>query len=190
MGFIQIVIFLRSNLFVNYGKQSHADRITKDGISLLGCVPTGAQYNKPTHTEYSGSYNEKPIYPAKAKKEANLDPYSYTFKGRTTYGDAYLSWPANPRCGFKPPGFHSHPMALEGKTSYTYDYWDKLRPVQPWRKSEHWPHTYSLCETHHPRKLESMPSKPLDTASQTIPANLLKIQRILIIIGTGESKIV
>jgi hypothetical protein len=96
----------------------------------------------------------------KAKKEANLDPYSCTFKGRTTYDYSYLSWPANPR-----PGFHSNPMALEGKTSYTYDYWDKSRPVQPWRKSEHWPHTYSLCETHHPHKLESMPSKPLDTAS-------------------------
>jgi len=150
-------------------KQSIADRITKDGISLLGCVPTGAQYNKPTHTEYSGSYNEKPIYPAKAKKEANLDPNSCTFKGRTTYDDSYLSWPANPRSGFKPPGFHSNPMALEGKTSYTYDYWDKSRPIQPWRKSEHWPHTYSLCETHHPHKLESMPSKPIDTASRIIP---------------------
>jgi hypothetical protein len=45
-------------------KQSNADRITKDGISLLGCVPTGAQYNKPTHTKYSGSYNEKPIIPS------------------------------------------------------------------------------------------------------------------------------
>jgi hypothetical protein len=105
-------------------KQSNADRITKDGITLLGCVPTGAQYNKPTHTKYSGSYNEKPIYPAKAKKEANLDPYSCTFKGRTTYDDSYLSWPANPRSGFKPLGFHSNPMAWEGKTSYTYDYWD------------------------------------------------------------------
>jgi hypothetical protein len=36
-------------------KQSNADRITKDVISILGCVPTGAQYNKPRHTEYSGS---------------------------------------------------------------------------------------------------------------------------------------
>jgi hypothetical protein len=46
-----------------------------------------------------------------------------------------------PRSGFKPPGFHSNPMAWEGKTSYTYDYWDKSRHVQQWRKSEHWPHT-------------------------------------------------
>ncbi len=98
-----------------------------------------------------------------------MDPYSCTFKGRTTYDDSYLSWPANPRSGFKPPGFHSNPMALEGKTSYPYDYWDKSRPVQPWRKSEHWGHTYSLCQTHHPHKLESMPSKPLDTASRIIP---------------------
>jgi hypothetical protein len=57
-----------------FPKQSNARWITKDGISLLGCVPTGAQYKKPAHTEYSGSYNEKPIYPSQAKKEANLDP--------------------------------------------------------------------------------------------------------------------
>jgi hypothetical protein len=172
-------------------KQSNADRITKDWISLLGCVPTGAQSNKPTHIEYSGSYNEKPIYPAKAKKEANLDPYSCTFKGRTTCDDSYLSWRAKCRSGFEPPGFHSNPMALEDKTSYTYDYWDKSRPIQPWRKSEHWPHTYSLCQTHHSHKLESMSSKHVDRASRIIPsANLLKIKHILIIIGSGESKIV
>jgi hypothetical protein len=33
-------------------KQSNADWIAKDEISLLGCVPRGSQYNKPTHTEY------------------------------------------------------------------------------------------------------------------------------------------
>lgn len=116
---------------------------------------------RPTKSEYTANYVDKPIFPAKARKEGSVDDYGPTFAARTTYNDSYLNWPAGPRDAMRPPGFEPVNAAFDGTTMYSTHYCDRSRPVQPWRKSEHWPHNYSLCEVNHPRS-----SGPYKVASE------------------------
>ena len=113
-------------------------------------------------SEYSSRYNvEKPLFPGRAWVKAPLTSDQPTFGGATTYTTSYKDWGPNARDSIRPPGFEASKAPFQGSTLYSEQFVDKSRPVQPWRKLEHYPHTYGLCEKYHPRR-----SGPYDVGAE------------------------
>lgn len=118
--------------------------------------------NRPLQTDYTGFFDKKPIFPGKLWNPKTSQKEGPTFNGHTVYTDCYKKWKTEPRSAFKPPGFLPAKEEFDDRTTYTTNFKDFSKPEQPWRKSEHWPHKYTLCEVCHPTKSGPFKTKEED----------------------------